>query len=249
MNLPNNQSPSNQNQEPELSDFSQSFLKNVEEADQAAVTKYLKQIDSGINEKFREKDETVKKYADLGEYEELQQILSYVAYLNDNPLEFYDRLQVALEAQLKEREKKVPDSVLPEWEGVPQEFVDQFLELRQELGNVKNELTSQGQSAREREFDSYMKNLHTDEGQFDDDWVMTYLARNEKATGKQAVEAFHEMRKSYDTPKEKVIPPAPNIPAGNGSVFTEQVDMKKLRENKEERLDLITRALERAKTA
>jgi hypothetical protein len=91
-----------------------------------------------------------------------------------------------------------------------------------------------------------MAELHNEEGQFDNYWVTAYLAEHPKSTGKEAVGAFREMLTTYNTP-EKVIPPAPNIPAGNGSVFMEQVDRAKL-QNRDTRLELIEKALERAKT-
>lgn len=233
---------------PELSDFGSGFLKDVDEADREIVAKYLKPWDSQVGERFRERDSEIKKWKELGEYENIQEVLGMVAWMRDNPLEVYDNIIANFADQIAEREKgnkKMPTSDLPEWEGVPQEFVDKFLEMQSNMDTMSKNYNEFQERSQRSEFDNYIARLHTEQGEFDDDWVMTYLARNEKATGLDAVNAFKEMVQSYNTPKEKVIPPAPNVPQGNGSVFSEQVDLKKL--SRDEKLDLIARALERAK--
>jgi len=139
------------------------------------------------------------------------------------------------------------NSPLPEFEGVPEEFVEQFRSMQQEIGTLRGTVEQTVSAQEQDQLDRWTAQLHNEQGAFDDRWVQNYLAENPKSNGKDAVDAFRAMLNEYGTPKkdEKEIPPAPIIPRGSGSIIPEQVDLTKL--TKDQRLDLMAKALERSR--
>jgi hypothetical protein len=174
--------------------------------------------------------------------------LGYIQLLNDHPEVFYERLGELLKEQgTMPGDYNSEPSALPEYDGIPQEFVEELQTLRQQVGS-QSELTATLLERQEQEqLDKWTTQLHNEQGAFDDRWVHNYLAENPKSTGKDAVDAFRTMLGEYGTPTkvEKEIPPGVKIPVGTGSIIPEQVDLTKL--SKSEQLDLMVKALERSK--
>lgn len=246
--FPNN---GEQQSEPQES-LSDGFLKNVDESDRAIVEKYIKDWDGQVTQRFQSIHKQYEPYKQIGMDAEALQAAAYLyAQLDNDPVTFYKNMHRAL----KETEMwEDPDDyeqgpvggrqdALPEYEGVPKEFLSEFESTRQELAELR-EMTqgfigSQREAQETQMLDSVLQQMHNAAGDFDEEWILTRLAR-----GSTPQEALNEYAQFVDgIANSRQRKPAPNVFGGSGSVPAGQVDASKMK-TPQDRRAFIAAALE-----
>lgn len=213
--------------ESELSEFTRGVLAEIDEVDRPIVQKYLSTWDKKVQSEFTARAERLKPWEQLGSIEDVQQALEWIGTMNEDPVEFYNKYTQAL----KDNNMFPNDddkSSLPEFEGLPQEFVDEFRSTKSELAEMKkwreNFQAETEQEKLVREVDSLMKNLHSEHGDFDEEWVLLQMQK-----GIDPVESVKKFKtdvvEKYSSSARK---PAPVIMPSNGAVPSSQVDFSKM---------------------
>jgi len=240
-------------------DLSSGFLNEVEEADREIVNKYLPKWNGQVTQRFQAIHGQYAPYKQIGmDPETLSQAAWIYSQLDSDPVGMYKKIHKALkESDMWEdpdTDEQQPvggnQGQLPEFEGVPPQFIEQFQRMQQELGQLRE--TTQGfiGSQQEREemamLDDVLNQMHTHFGDFDDEWILTRLAR-----GKNPNEAFQEYEQFVQGiqggANNRQRKPAPNVFAGSGSVPAGQVDRSKMN-TPQGRKDFIAAALEAAQS-
>jgi hypothetical protein len=235
-----------------FSDFANGILKGIPEQDRAIVAKYIKDWDGNVTKKFQSIHEEYKPYKDLGAPEEIAEALQYIQLLNDDPVTF---VQKAIEALTEEGMWNVSDSntnvngnegtgsSLPEYEGLPPAFVQEFQSMKsmlEEFGKTASEVKQTvAQKEQLEQVDNLMKTLHNTHGDFEEEYVLMKLSQGAKP--EEAIKAWQDTLSKYSSPPRK---PAPTIINGAGSVPAGQVDLSKL--DKSQRTALMVSALNNA---
>ena len=248
-----------QNEEPPSNDdddLSAGFLNGIEEADRPIVEKYLKNWNGEVTKRFQGIHQQYAPYKNIGMDPETLANAAYLySQLDANPVEMYKKIHRALkESDMWEdpEEEQQPvggnQAPLPEYEGIPSEFLNEFKQTRAELAQLR-EMTqgfvSQQQEAQENQMlDSVLDQMHTHFGDFDDEWILTRLAR-----GKSPDEAFQEYSKFVEgiSGNNRQRKPAPNVFSGSGGIPAGQVDRTKMN-TPQGRKDFIAAALEAAQS-
>lgn len=212
--------------EPEFSDFAQGVLKDIPETDRPYVEKYMKQWDSNVTKKFQSIHEEYKPYKELGPVEDIQSALQVIQLMNEDPIRFYETVTNALKEHGMLGNEGQDDLNLPEFEGVPPQFVEMFNNMKTEFesfkneyGGFKNELTQKEQI---QQVDNLLKDMHNKHGEFDEDYVLLKLSQGYEPD--DAIKSFQESISKYSSPRK----PAPVLIPGAGSVPSGQVDFSKM---------------------
>lgn len=217
-----------------LSEFATGVLSGIPEADRGIVGKYLKDWDGNVTKKFQSIHDEYKPYKDLGDPEALQEAMYYRSLLQDNPANFVQMLQEAIEEAKMSDPDYQPESLNggnnnPVEGGIAPEIDARFGQMEKMLGNMLNQFQQFTGGYQEQqqmaEFDRLLGNLHSQHGEFDDDVVSLYIERG--MSPDEAVKAFQEnIVKKYGSPTHR---PAPILPPTNGAVHQQgQVDTSKL---------------------
>lgn len=252
--------PSQQAQDPPNNDddLSSGFLKDVDEADRAILEKYLPKWNGQVTQRFQAIHGQYEPYKRIGMDPDTLSTAAWIySQLDSDPVGMYKKIHKALkESDMWEDpdddgQQPVGGSQasLPEFEGVPEQFVRQFQQMQEELGQLRE--TTQGfiGSQQEREemamLDQVLNEMHTHFGDFDEEWILTRLAR-----GKNPSEAFQEYQQfvqGITGANNRQRKPAPNVFGGSGSVPAGQVDRSKMN-TPEGRKNFIAAALEAAQS-
>ena len=148
--------------------------------------------------------------------------------LNEDPLKFIKQVEDTLkELGMFPEPENNNTNVLPEWEGVPEQFVKQYQEQGQKLSAFEKEFKEFNQSQQEREqiaaLDRELSKLHNAHGDFDDEWVLLQMQKG--LSPEDAVKKFQDdIVKKYGSSRK----PAPNLVTSAGSVPSNQVDISKM---------------------
>lgn len=218
------------------------FLEGVDEADREIVSKYINEWDAGVTKKFQELNGKLKPYEDLGvDVESIQHAVSVMRWADEDPAGFYQEVKNRIHALAEEGvidmsmlEGDTPDPVgsnLPEFEGVPEQFVQRYQGLENQLNEVlewkKNQESQAESQSRQQQLDNLFENLHNDHGDFDKAAVMGRIL--EGMSPEEAVKDYQKLVKEISTPKRQT--PPSTLPGGGQSI-REQVDSSKLGDKK-----------------
>lgn len=241
-----------ESQEPSEETYGNQFLNGVDEADREIVGKYIKDWDAGVTKKFQSYAEKLKAYEELGDPSSLTNAQSIFNDIQNDPVAFYNNYrdymlenaealqqQYGIEdinqalgvVQQMEQENENPDG-LPEFEGLPPQFVDQFKSMQdtiEKLGANFEQTTAQQQEKDHLAMlDNTLETLHNDHGDFDDTYVLTQIANGN--TPDQAIKAYQDLTQSIiDSHANK---PAPDLLNGPAGTPLDQVDKTKLNDAK-----------------
>lgn len=239
----------------DLSEFGNQFLQDVPEEHRHIVEQYIKPWDGNVTKKFQELQGKLKPYEELGDPAELQSAYQILSELRSNPVEFYNSYRDYLIENgdvLKERwgvedvyqalgvnvsdYQNEPDfngGELPdEFEGVPQQFVQQFQQMQERLESLDQNVNEFTTAAQEQEqmkiLDQTLDMLHTNHGEFDDTFVLTQIASGKSPD--EAIQAYETLQQSIIDSHSKT--PPPNLMNGPGGTPLDQVDATKLKDAK-----------------
>jgi hypothetical protein len=232
LNLP--QTDSNSQSQPD--EYVNDFLSKVDPVDRPYVEKYYKDWGAGVTQKFQDYSERIKPWEELGaDYESVQAAIATMRWADSDPLAFYN----AIKEQLEEMELLTNDNntqlntaptVPPEFDGVPEAFVKEHLELRSKaekfdkfMSDYENEKnTTQNQ----QQLDKIMSELHTKHGRFDEDAVLARMIKGMNPD--DAVKDYIKVVSEISNPQKQAPPPV----LGSGRTAVDQVDSSKLKDNK-----------------
>jgi hypothetical protein len=232
-----------------LSDFAKGILGQIPEEDRSTVAKYYKEWDGNVTKRFQDVHEQYKPYKELGEPDQIKEALEWIELLNSDPVSFIKNVQEAMkEAGIEMTQQEINDELsnLPEYEGLPKTFLDQFQKQQAELAELRESLQGFTQTTQEKEeqaaLDNLLGTLHNTHGEFDDDWVLLQIAKG--IDPDEAVTKFNtEFVAKYSS--QQTRKPAPNLFTGAaGSVPNGQVDMSKM--SKADKMAMAVEALKAA---
>lgn len=217
---------------PEFSEFAQGILNQIPEQDRPIVGKYMKTWDGNVTKKFQELNDQLRPYKELGDdYDFIKQAVEYGTVLRDNPVEFAKYLIEALkESNMWENETpQTPppsNSVLPEYEGIPPQFLEEFNGLKGTLSTFQEQFTQfmqeQQQAQVRSQVDNLLSGLHNTHGDFDDDFVLMKMSAG--MSPDDAIKAFKETISKYASPRKS----PPTLPTGSGMFPAGQGDPSKM---------------------
>ena len=256
MPTPEFQSGDNQTQETqELSEFGSQFLAdNVPEEHRAIVEQYIKPWDGNVTKKFQDLQGKIKEYETLGDTSTLANASQVIADMKEDPVGFFnyykdyllenaetiqevygiedinEALGIAMENLNDQIQDDGDKGGLPEFEGVPQEFVSKFQQMEERLSSIDEKTSGIEKGLTEAEqmkiLDNALETLHTEHGDFDEDYVLTKIASGK--TPEEAVKAYQALTQSAIDSRSK----APKLLSGPSATPLDQVDKTKLRDPK-----------------
>ena len=225
------------------------FLKNVPEEHRSILAPYVKQWDAGVQRRFQEIHSQYAPYQELGDPEELMQAAELYQVLQNEPERLYQALrQAGIGAEEAEEAVYGDDDEAGGGQfSLPPEFQQRIDRMESALTNIAQQFLSQQQQSQQYQedeaLDSYLNNLRTEFGDFDEEFVLSRMYAGE--SGEQAVQAWNEKIQevlNQNGGSQKHLPP---VLGGGGSTPIEGQDVRKL-PSKEVR-NLITQVLTQAK--
>lgn len=212
--------------EPELNEFAQGILSKIPEEDRTVVGKYIKEWDGGVTQHLQKIHSEYEPYKELGDIDDLKTAMAYISMLQNDPATFIKTVTDAMkEAGMSlndngEVEEEFEDTLV----GMPKEYQKRLDSMEEMLGNMYEQFqgytTTQEQDKQIAMLDKVMSDLHSEHGEFDDDWVLLQIER-----GKEPKEAVEMYEKKFGSPQGK---PPPTLLSANGAVRQDQVDPSKL---------------------
>jgi len=251
MESPFQQGTNNQETQ-ELSEFGSQFLSdNVPDEHRAIVEQYIKPWDGNVTKKFQELQGKVKSYEELGDPQFLGNARSVLQEMQDDPVGFFNYyrdyllenaeviqqtygiadINQALGIAMDQMENEgINPGSLPEFEGVPPQFVEKFQQLEKNYEELNGKTSSFEESQREQQqmaiLDSTLERMHTEHGDFDEEFVLTKIASGK--TPDQAIQEYNKLIQSVIDSQSK----APTLMNGPAGTPLDQVDKTKLRDPK-----------------
>ncbi len=224
------------------------YLSSVDEADRAIVEKYIKGWDGEVTKKFQSYSEKLKPYEELGvDIDSIKYAVQTMRFAEQDPKGFYEAVAESLkEMGLMEPENTpVGGSPLPEYDGLPDNFVSEFQSLKKELTDLrefKSNLETERQTqSQQQQLDNLLKDMETKHGKFDQAAVMGRMLQGMSA--EDAVKDYQKLIKEISTPATRTPPPI----LGGGRTAVEQVDSSKIRNDKKARTSLVADLLNRSR--
>ena len=195
------------------------FLKNIPETDRAVVEKYVKDWDAGVTKRFQSIHDDYKPYKDLGELDDLRAALEIREVLDSNPEFVYDLLASEL-GKGQPSPTNQPGGGAPEipkeLEGLPQEFVNRFMERETMLENlaeiVLGNSAKQREEAEDRALEAHLSELKSKHGDFDEGYVLSQMMQG--ASGDDAVKAYQSLVQNIVNEQSKPKPQPPGLFGG-----------------------------------
>jgi hypothetical protein len=237
LNLPQTDNSSQSQSDNET--YGNQFLNKVDPNDRPYVEKYIKEWDGGVTQRFQELQGKLKPWEELdADYESVQAAIATMRWADQDPLAFYNAIRQQLEEmdllsndqnfQQNGQQQTNAPVVPPEFDGVPEAFVKEHLELRQKaekfdkfMNNYEDEKNT---ATNQAQLDKMMKELHTKHGRFDEDAVLAKMIRGMKPD--DAVKEHLDFIKEISSPQGRQAPP-PVL--GSGRTAVDQVDSSKLK--------------------
>jgi hypothetical protein len=240
-----NQSEPTGNQDTDA--FVNEFLKNVAPEDLPHVEKYYKDWGGNVTRKFQEYSEKLKPWEELGvDYDNARNAIYAMQLADQDPVGFYNQIKNYLEREglmPGEQEMSGVPPQLPEYEGLPDEFVSEYSTMKQELEQLRgfaDEIKEERKrGSQQQQLDNLMQELETKHGKFDQPAVMGRILQGMEPEA--AVKDFQKMIKSLNNPEPRPTPP--NV-LGSGRAVRDQVDAKEIRNDPAKRKELVAQLLE-----
>lgn len=211
-------------------DFGNPFLSNLPENERPIVEKYLKQIDAGVTRRFQELHSRYSPYEQFGDIETVQQAVELARMIDESPEEIYAALSEIVGGEQGQGTEFNSDDEEGQFQGLPpavQERLDQQQRVLEAVAEyiLGNEESAQ-QQAEDSELDSYMENLQTEFGEFDEDFVLAKMLSG--MDGEQAVRAYQQAVQKQINQSQQAYEKLPPVLSGGGVVPQEQQSVSQL---------------------
>lgn len=197
----------------------ESFLSNIPESDKVVVQKYVPNWNSQVTKKFQEihgKYEPLKRYEQLGDYNDVVNNLQIAHTLMTNPQAVYDILDAELNKENGQGTSQ-PQFPNPQQTQTPGYFPP---EIQSKLDQQEKMLTSLAQAVvgmhtktqeeqEDAELDEYLDHLHNKRGKFDDNFILLQLHNG--ASEDEAFKSWNELQGYFGGGNQRpaVNPPPP----------------------------------------
>lgn len=223
----------------------ETFLESIEDEEiRQRVEPVIKKWDAGVTRRFQELHSQLKPYQELGDPETLTEAQQLWELLNERPEDVYKGLAEALgygtqsgqQGPVPQQPGQTPQQQQQTPEGLTQQQQQQFLQLPPEIqqqleqqGKITEHLAqayledqkAKQQAQEDQELESYLGNLKTEFGDFDEDYVLAKMLNG--MDGAKAVKAYQKaVQKELAAHKSQN---APTILSGGGQVGQETVDV------------------------
>jgi len=209
-------------------EFSNPFLGGVSEEDRPIVGKYIDDWDRGVQTAFEKIHQTYAPFKGL-DAEQVERAL-YLAEMLDNDPNYFIQA-VRQELGMPDDDDNDPGEapgVPPEWEGIPQQFIQEFQQLKEIVGSLGEGYISDKQAAQDADemaqLDELLVEMEDVHGPFDEDWVTVKLAQG--YSPEEALEAYDEFVENLVGSYRKPI--SVPIMGGPGGIPSGQVDTSKM---------------------
>lgn len=220
-----------------------SFLKNVPDVDRKVLEPYVKDWDAGVTKRFQAIHDRYRPYTELGaDVNALRKAMEIATVLENDPEFVHRQLTEYLRnnGMLQDQAPAIPQQPVqqeqeidPKFAGLPEEFVTEFSQMRDLLVAVAQNLAQEKQSVKQQQEDQqlqdFMADLHKRHGDFDDDYVLTKMARG--MNGEDAVKSYGAFVQNIINNVAGSVPKPPPILNGQGGVPSGGIDPAKLRGN------------------
>lgn len=224
--------------------LSGNFLSGIEDEEQRALLEpYVKKWDAGVTRRFQELHGQYEPYKELGDIEELRAAAELYRVLDENPQQVYEALKQALGVDTAPQgqpgqNQQTAQSAAQQNGMTDQQFaqlppqVQQQLEQQQQILTTLAESYLNDQRTRQEQeedaaLDEYLQNLHTEFGDFDEDYVLSKMLNG--MDGSKAVKAYHKAVGKASASAAKAG--QPTVLSGGGSVASETVNVSQLTPN------------------
>lgn len=224
------------------------FLNEVAPDHRSVVAPYLKKWDANVTQLTQKLNEKFKPYEELGPLEEIQKYVTFAKNFRQDPEasfraiwnrmeEHYgDNFQTELLRilQLQEQQEEMNEQQFESQEGY-EGSPDPDDVFRQNVTTELEEFKAWRQAQEERaefeeqnaQFESLLETMHTQFGEFDDDWVTNRISIH--GDPKKALQEWSSLvdgivKKNGGTPRQP-----PKTISGQGGVPNPQIDVAKLR--------------------
>ena len=131
---------------------------------------------------------------------------------------------------MDQMENEMDPGTLPEFEGVPQEFVQKYQATEKQLSELSQKFDSlEGNISQQEQMkilDSTLENMHNEHGDFDEEFILTKIASGR--TPDQAIQEYQKLIQSVIDSQSK----PPTLMNGPSGTPLDQVDKTKLRDPK-----------------
>lgn len=251
LNLPstsNQEEGSPAGEQPNPDSLAGDFLKNIPEADRGVVERYVKDWDAGVTKRFQSIHEQYQPYKELGDPQALQQAIQLQQLIDNDPEYVYRVLAQEFgqsEGGTGTGGGSAPVSTPPEFEGLPEQFVEQWQTQQTMLENLAQLVLAGRQESTEREEDAAldfeMDRLKKQYGDFDEEFVLAKMWNG--ASGDDAVKAYQSLTQNIINGQSKPKPQPPGM-FGGGVIPSDSPDVSRL-SGKETR-NLVAELLSRA---
>jgi hypothetical protein len=223
------------------------FLSKIPASDRQIVGRYVKDWDAGVTKRFQDYSSRIKPYEALGSVEELRNYATFVNNFRTNPEAMFklmweglqeqygDQFQQELHRILQLEEEMLEEEGYGSDEGKEQEtpgfdpneqFQQNVMQELEELRAWRSEFEqSQEDAVGQAQLDSVIQQMHTQYGQFDDNFILLQLSQHGNV--EQAIQAWQQMLGQYSSPTPQRS--APKIMGGQGGVPSGQVNTEQLR--------------------
>jgi len=201
------------------------FLAAIPEQDRNIVAKYIKDWDAGVTKKFQDIHSQYEPYKNLGEIDRIQRAMEVISILEEDPQLFYENLAQLLNIEEEDGEDEMStDQEQQEFEDPRDAELAQLRTAFESLSsNFQESQTASQEKQQMDELDNYMKTLHNEHGDFDDDWVLLQISKGVDPI--ESVKSWNTMINDRVSSTAKRTPPT--IMSGNGSSPGGQVDPSK----------------------
>lgn len=228
-------------QETHPDSLAEGFLNEVDPDHRSIVEPYIKKWDAGVTKRFQSIHETYQPYKELGaDFDDIQAAWQLAQAFNNDPegtlkraIEVYRENGIELDMsdfqQYEEPEEETQPPGIPQYQGLPEPFLNEWSQMKQVLGTVAQDIIErreqQQRDVDRQQFDTYISSLHNTHGDFDDHYVATRMANG--MTPEDAITDFKKMVANYAN--SQINNPAPLIfGGGNSPGQVQDVDMSKL---------------------
>lgn len=218
----------------------QEILDAIPEEYRATVMPTLEKWDKGVQNRFQSlhsKYEPLKPYEQV-DPQEIEMGLNLIRQINEDPRTVYDLMAQSFGFGNEQGASENEDQMSEQYG----EADPQTLQLLQEQAERLAQLEQEREMEKyEEQLDAYMKYLHEQHGDFDDDYVVTLLANG--VDGDEAVSRYNKIVETA-TANMSTPPPAPRVMPSGGGVPSNAIDPKTLTDGQTK--DLVAQMLQQA---
>lgn len=232
----------NGSDEPTLSDAAQSMIANIPEEHRELVSQYVPEWDKQVTQEFQKRADQIRGYTDLGELDYVRGAVEFFSGAQQSPHDFYRDLTQYLVDNLEgfdpmslinPGESDGTPTELPEFEGVPEEFVKMVTAQNEQMTNMGETLNQfmaqQEEQTHAQVLDNVLGEMHTEHGDFDDRFMLQELA--EHGDPNRAIENWNSHVQSIIDSRTNTPPPPKILSSTTAGTPLDQVDKTKLNDS------------------